>query len=76
MSLSFSIPQNKRSETYPRLKGRGAEIKGIVGPLIQVWAKFSRGTPHDNRVARALDSLSEMQAALDDYMSDVLWPAR
>ena len=76
MSLSFFIPQNKRSETYPRLKGRGAEVNGIVGPLIQVWATFSRGAPHDNRVARALESLSEVQATLDDYKSDLLWPAR
>ena len=70
MSTSSFIPSTGRKSTYPKLKGRGAEIKGLALPLLAVWSKFKRDTVHDRKVQKALSLLCDMQHILDDWKED------
>ena len=40
LSLSSFCDPEKHSSKYPKLKGRGAEVKDLVAPLLFVWDHF------------------------------------
>ena len=53
---SFTIPA-KHNTVYPKLKGKGAEVKALVLPLLCVWKMLRRrGSAHDNRVVACFDA--------------------
>jgi len=70
MAPSSFIPSTGREGKYPKLKGRGAEVKGLALPLLAVWSKFKRDTVHDRKVGKALSLLCEMQEILDEWKGD------
>ena len=62
---SFTDPE-KPKDSFPKLKGRGAEVKSLVIPLLSVWIRYSRGTPFDTRVGSMLTCLAKVQRILDE----------
>jgi hypothetical protein len=73
---SFVNPQ-KLHTSWPKLKGRGAEAKSLVKPMLNVWRKLKRGgadSLHDNHVERALEHLDGIVNILDDYKYDMWLP--
>jgi hypothetical protein len=75
MAISSFVTPAKAKKEYPRLKGRGAEIKGLVDPLIAVFAKFKKRSEHDARVQETMEALSHMQAILDEFKYDAFLSA-
>ena len=63
---SFHDPRKVRGE-YPRLKGKGAEIKGVIPALRSIWFQFRRdGCPEDQWCQQVLDDLCTVQEILDE----------
>ena len=66
ITLSMFINVQKPKQDYPRLKGRGAEIKGLLEPMKAVWLKFAgRKITWKARVTRVLDCQILVQDKLD-----------
>ena len=49
---------------YPKLKGKGAEVRDLVMPLCKVWARHQDGTAHHRRVLRVLELQCYLQSIL------------
>ena len=69
---SFTKPDKWRSE-FPRLKGKGCEVKNLVAPMLAVWNKFKRRTVHDGKVKSALEAASRMIDILDIHKPDAFF---
>ena len=63
---SFTDPDRPRF-AYPKLKGRGAEIKDLVVPLLNVFDHYKRPGHRDDRI---IMSMLEHQAQLQVILSD------
>ena len=71
---SFTNPQKPRGH-YPKLKGKGAEVKGLVGPLCQIWHTCMEGGREDHaRIGRCLQYLYNIQNTIDEYASELFFP--
>ena len=42
LSIASFVNPDKHDTTYPRLKGRGCEVKSLVGPLCDIWARVKK----------------------------------
>ena len=63
---SFTDPKAPRG-SYPRLKGRAAEVKGLVPVLAQVWKRYqSAESESDQLVDRLLGLQIRFQELLDE----------
>jgi hypothetical protein len=67
LALSSFCDPKKPSDSYPKLKGKGAEVKCMVEPLLQVYAKYQRGTQVDALVISMLKHQVELQSTLSDH---------
>ena len=67
MSLSSFCDPKSRDRSYPKLKGRGAEIKDLVHPLIITLREIRRdGNEEDRWVIEMLEAQLDMQTVLSD----------
>lgn len=73
MGVSSFLDPQKPTRKFPRLKGRGAEIKGLVDPLLAVWNNVRTASAHDKCVTHALEALSCMQRILDEHKYDLFF---
>ena len=74
LALSSFVDTAKPFRSYPKLKGRGAEVKNLVGPL---WCALNTlGLPGDEiaQCKRGLKHLRDICNVLDDYRSEVMLP--
>ena len=75
ISLSSFVTVKKAATEYPRLKGRGCEVKNLVAPLLSVFPQFARRRDaHDAKVVEALSALLRVQDTLDEYKGDCFLP--
>ena len=74
LGLSSFINPKKAFTQYPRLSGRGCEVKSLIAPLMRVWAKHQNGSEHDEYVGDALSTLNHMVELLDDYSHEAFLP--
>jgi len=71
---SFCNPA-KPAADYPRLKGRGAEVKHLAKPLLAIWEKIRRpGNIEDGRIFLALRSLCQIHDVIDEYSKELFLP--
>ena len=73
-ALSSFVDTAKPFRSYPKLKGRGAEVNTVVGPL---WCALNTlGLPGDEiaQCKRGLRHLKDICDVLDDYRSEVMLP--
>ena len=62
-------------DSYPRLKGKGAEIKCLVGPLLHVYSGHTRhGNRIDTLVVAALRNQYDLQRTLSDNAYEPFLP--
>ena len=75
LTISSFIDPNKPRAHYPKLKGRGAEAKWLVGALLHAMRTIRRaGDAIDLRMITALEHLLEMQRILDAHKYDCFFP--
>lgn len=71
---SFCDPTKPRA-AYPKLKGRGAEIKDLMRPLLATWSKCMDASVPEHKVIEVLlSSQCKAQEILDDYSQDAFLP--
>ena len=71
---SFCNP-SKFDKEYPKLKGKGGEIKHVIKPLYQIWQQFGRPAEvEDERVSLALKHLCDVHDVLDEYSTEMFLP--
>ena len=59
------------SNGFPRLKGKAAEIRQFVHPLIVVFKKhMSVGNQQHRQILLALEMSAEMEAVLDEHAEE------
>ena len=62
---SFTNPQNPKKD-YPRLKGRGLEVKHMVKPVLSVFRELKRaGNEEDNLLESALSYIVDINTIID-----------
>ena len=74
LGLSSFINIDNWKTEYPRLRGRGAEVKGLASPLKVVWQRLAVGSPYRQDVARALGLLEDLHKILDENSASVHLP--
>ena len=74
MQISFFAGKQPHN-SYPQLKGRGCQVKGLINPLLNVWKKVmvksKRSVVYKNNVLKALQAQHTVQKIIDDHHSDV-----
>jgi len=71
---SFCDP-SKPSGHFPKLKGKGAEVKGLVGPLLLVWQSFMNSEEEEHKLIEfALECVRNFQSIIDDYGHELFLP--
>ena len=57
MELKYFVNPSNPRRSYPKLKGRGAQVKSLVAPLLQLWNRFHhRRDAFDRKVLECLES--------------------
>lgn len=75
LSLSAFCDPAKPSGHFPKLKGKGAEVKGLVGALSIVWGGLMDSSKHEhNLIKAALDQVLKFQNIIDDFSQDLFLP--
>ena len=78
LTTSSFTTDNKPTKDYPRLKGRGAEVKGLVSIMVVIWDKHRRrrgaNAVHDRRVLEILQRQDAIKSLVDDYKYDAFMP--
>jgi hypothetical protein len=72
--LSSFIDVKKVNTSYPRLKGRGSEVKNVVGPMLAVFKMFGHTYEHSAQVVVGLEALLKLNTILDDFKGDAFFP--
>lgn len=68
---SFCDPKKPKAE-YPKLKGRGAEVKDLMPCLLAVWDAFSDSITYEYDIVRSmLVHQVELQRLLSEYSTDL-----
>ena len=70
---SFADPK-KYNTTFPRLRGRGCEVKSLVVPLLNVWKAKKRNSAFDNNVCKCLGDMASLICILDEFKADAFLP--
>lgn len=77
LGLSSFCEVSRPHQHYPKLKGKGAEIKDIMPALLAVWEALKRRrNEHDDRVQRVLEFQVELQSILSDNAASNFLPKR
>jgi hypothetical protein len=73
LGISSFVEAHKRRDQFPRLKGRGCEVKGLVGPLHKVWNHYAENTLYDKQVSACLAHLEGLNTILDEHRGDAFF---
>lgn len=75
LSLGSFVDLKKPHTTFPKLKGKGAEIRDIVGPIQMAWARVVPADhPAQEAVAQLLHDQVSFQVILAEHKDEVLLP--
>jgi hypothetical protein len=71
---SFIDPEHPRDH-YPKLSGKGAEVKGLCQPLYCIWKdQMDLSSPQHKDVLSALGSMCEVTDIIDDHSHAMFYP--
>ena len=71
----FCIPDRPRAD-FPHLKGRGAEVKDLVAPLLECWEYFQEEITYEySLVHKLLSTQLQIQDILSDHAQEIFLPA-
>ena len=75
LELGMFCEVAKPRSHYPKLKGRGAEVKHLVPAILYAWRQCKRRrNEYDNNVEEMLISQCNAQRILDDYADELFLP--
>jgi hypothetical protein len=75
LGLNSFTNMRKIYTEYPKLKGKGCEVKGSVAAVLWLWKrKVVEANPWYRNVLDALEALNRMQGVLDDHRYDCFIP--
>ena len=74
MALQSFCNQTQPFKFYPKLKGRGAEVRDLVWPVLKVWKLFQKGTEQHLKVQSCLEYQVELQYLLHTHASETFLP--
>ena len=75
LTLNMFCNTSAPDRDYPKLKGKGAEIKDLVEPLHLIWSRHMRPGNHDDELVQScLLHLCRAQNTLHDYTSEPFLP--
>lgn len=73
--LASFLDTDHAMTTYPKLKGKGAEARDLVGPVLHAWEQHANPTSYEYaRIRSLLQKQLEAQTILSDYSKDVFLP--
>eukprot|EP00959_Pyramimonas_sp_CCMP1952_P309646 6480016-Pyramimonas_sp.AAC.1 len=70
---SFTNPAN-HDKQYPRLKGRGCEVKSLLLPLQAVWLRYKKNGAFYTVVSESFDAITQVQYIIDEFKADLFAP--
>jgi len=75
LSIGSFCNAEKPNGHYPKLKGKGAEVKGLTLVLCKVWNDNMIPDNEEHKlIAEAIDAQSSLACIIDDYASDLFLP--
>ena len=75
LNLTFFCVPNAHDKDYPKLKGKGAEVKDLMEPMLLVWQQFMRpGNKEDKHVLSALQCMCHLQSILSEHKGQPFLP--
>ena len=75
LTISSFAGADKPHETYPKLEGKGAEVKDLVFPLSEIWAnEVDRDSEFYKPVRQAFLAQLDLQGILHDFREEILLP--
>ena len=74
LSISAFTNPEKPYDSFPRLKGKGCEVKSLLNPLNRLWPKLQKRNSFHNTVGVCLSELACLQNIIDDYKADAFLP--
>ena len=70
---SFVNPQ-AHDKHFPRLKGRGCEVKSLLFPLQSIWEKLKKTGRFYAKVSESFEAMTRVQNIIDEYKDDLFMP--
>ena len=75
LNINSFIDPEKWDKVFPKLKGRGAEAKDLVLPLLQVWSMFMDGDDNEHiLIQEMLTHQVDVQGILSNHADQPLLP--
>jgi hypothetical protein len=71
LSLSSFLDMDQQTKSFPKLKGKGAEVKHLLVPLARVWRRSAATSDFYALVSDASSSLARAQEVLDLHKYDL-----
>lgn len=63
-----------KANTFPKLAGKGAEIKDLAGPLLDIWTKhFDESQQVHRQIKLALACLTELEEIMELHAQEFKW---
>jgi hypothetical protein len=73
VTISSFTEATRRGENYPRLKGKGGEVKHLMLPLTEVWKKYCNKSMHDKHALSCLEFMNDIHQILDNHKHDMFF---
>jgi hypothetical protein len=67
-------PNRLSNKHFPKLKGKGAELKGLAPVLLEVWREHASATDEHRLVAEVLRHQCDLQAIIDEHSTELFLP--
>lgn len=75
LQLSSFCAPTKPTEHYPKLKGKGAEVKDLVAPLCAIWKDITKSRKDSYKmVSTCLENQVAIQDIMHGYKDDLILP--
>ena len=74
LTVNSFCDKTKPSDHYPKLKGKGAEVKDLVLPLSKIWSLRKNNSKQRNLIDKAFKALVGIQKILHDHADKAVLP--
>jgi hypothetical protein len=72
--IDTKYPNRASNKHFPKLKGKGAELKGLAPVLLAVWNEFASVTDENTLVAAVLRHQCDLQGTIDEHSTELFLP--
>ncbi len=68
--------EDKTRDHYPKVSGKGAEIKNLIWPLLHVWNEFKTDSDDDANVTQCLTLIGTVHDIIDAHSEEYFLPRK